>query len=286
MNPVRLSWVRHLFVTDRYYYCGQFLFLCRYLKFPYFCRTVLLTVIRSMLFKTEGIVLGTTSYSDTYSIAHIFTRDFGRVSYLLPRGGKRSKVKGSFFFPFSVLAMDVEHLPLREVQRVKDVELQFPLHDLCTNLTKVSLAFFLSEFLSRILRETNDNELLFDYLKNSVETLERTGRGLANFHLAFMFGLTRFMGIYPNVHDHITGAYFDLLNGEFVAGKPLHPHYLNRQQSAGLTYFQRIHYGNMHLFRLSRNDRNRIVDNLLVYYRLHVYDFPSLKSLDVLRELF
>jgi len=41
----------------------------------------------------------------------------------------------------------------------------------------------------------------------------------------------------------------------------------------------------MHLFRLSRNNRNTIVDYLLEYYRLHVYDFPPLKSIDILREL-
>jgi DNA repair protein RecO (recombination protein O) len=46
-----------------------------------------------------------------------------------------------------------------------------------------------------------------------------------------------------------------------------------------------MHYGNMHLFRLSRQQRNVIVEYLLEYYRLHIYDFPPLKSLEVLREL-
>jgi len=43
--------------------------------------------------------------------------------------------------------------------------------------------------------------------------------------------------------------------------------------------------GNLPLFRLSRKKRNTIVEYLLEYYRLHIYDFPPLKSLDVLREL-
>ena len=37
-----------------------------------------------MLHKTEGIVLGTLPYNDIYSIAKVYTRDFGKVSYLLP----------------------------------------------------------------------------------------------------------------------------------------------------------------------------------------------------------
>jgi DNA repair protein RecO (recombination protein O) len=41
----------------------------------------------------------------------------------------------------------------------------------------------------------------------------------------------------------------------------------------------------MHLYRLSRHDRNRIVCVLLTYYRLHIPQFPELKSLQVLQEL-
>lgn len=239
-----------------------------------------------MLFKTEGIVLGTTSYSDTYSIAHLFTRDFGRVSYLLPMShGKKTKIRSSLFFPLSVLHLEVEHMPLRDVQRLKEVERQFPLYELCTNITKVSLAFFISEFLSVVLRESDKNELTFGYLKNSIETLEVAEKGLANFHLALMIGLTRFLGIYPNTEFSGDHSYFDLQHGEFVVSEPLHAYYLKRNESAYLRDLNRINYGNMHLFKLSRNNRNEIVDQLLDYYRLHIYNFPPLKSLEVLREL-
>lgn len=239
-----------------------------------------------MLHKTEGIVLGTTSYSDTYSIAHLFTRDFGRVSYLLPLSrGKKTKIRSSLFFPLSVLYMEVEHLPLRDVHKLKDVERQFPLYELCTNMTKVSLAFFTAEFLSYVLRESDNNELVFDFLKNSVETLEAAEKGLANFHLALMMGLTRFLGIYPNAELDLEQSYFDLQHGEFVVSEPLHPYYLNRKDSTYLRDLYRIHYGNMHLFKMSRDNRNEIVNQLLDYYRLHVCNFPQLKSLEVLREI-
>ena len=239
-----------------------------------------------MLHKTEGIVLGTSTYSDIYGIAQVFTRDYGRVSYLLPLShGRKSKIKTSLFFPLSVLNLEVEHLPLRDVHRMKEAERQFPLYDLCTNMTKVSLAFFLAEFLSRVLRESDHNEHAFDYIKNSVETLEAAKKGVANFHLAFMFGLTRFLGIFPNMDRPGEGAYFDLLQGEFSPRIPAHTHYLSKEQSAYLMQLQRMNYGNMHLFRLSRNNRNTIVDYLLEYYRLHVYDFPPLKSIGILREL-
>ena len=239
-----------------------------------------------MHYKTQGIILGTSKYNDRFSITHVFTRDFGRVSYLLPRSkGKSQKIKPSLFFPLSVLNIEVEHLPLRDIHRLKEAEVAFPLHDMSMNITKVSLSFFLSEFLSLVLRETERNDLLFDYLRNSIETLEATEKGLGNFHLTFMIGLTRFLGIYPNM-DHFTReAYFDLLNGEFVLSTPLHSHYLSKKQSKYLFYFQRINYGNMHLFRLSPSERNAVLETLITYYRLHVWDFPPMKSLEVLREV-
>lgn len=239
-----------------------------------------------MLHKTEAIVLSTTAYSDRYSIARLFTRDFGRVSYLLPlSGGKKSRIKTSLFFPLSVLNLEVEHLPLREIQRLKEAERQFPLYELCTDMSKVSLAFFLAEFLSFVLRESDHNEPVFDYLRNSIEFLENAHRGVSNFHLALMMGLTRFLGIYPNVDCCGGAAFFDLQGGEFVVSEPSHPYYLAGKESAYLRNLSRMNYANMHLFKLSRKNRNEIIERLLDYYRLHVCDFPSLKSLDVLREM-
>ena len=160
-----------------------------------------------------------------------------------------------------------------------------PLYDICTDMSKVSLTFFLSEFLYRVLRESDNNEVTFEYIKNSVETLEANSCGVANFHIAFMIGLTRFLGIYPNWENGESDRYFDMLNGGFRQNIPAHTHYLKKEESSYLKQLSRINYGNMHKFKLSRDNRNTIIDYLLEYYRLHLYDFPKLKSLDVLREM-
>jgi len=48
----------------------------------------------------------------------------------------------------------------------------------------------------------------------------------------------------------------------------------------------RMDYPTMHLFRMSRAERNRILQILLLYYRLHLPAFPELQSVSVLRELY
>lgn len=239
-----------------------------------------------MQIKTQGIVLSISKYNDNFSIVHIFTRDFGRVSYMLPlKGTKKSKIKMSYFFPLSVLSLEVEHIPLREIQRIKDAQPLLHLFDIRTDITKISLTFFLSDFLSKILRETNDNELIFNYLKQSLEVLEESSDGLANFHLVFIFGLTRFLGIFPNLEDYTSDSVFDLINGSFVNSVPMHKYFIPKNQAVYLTVFRRINYANMHLFQMSKDDRNLIIDYMLNYYRLHLYNFSTIKSIEVLKSL-
>lgn len=110
--------------------------------------------------------------------------------------------------------MEVEHLPNRDIQKLKEVERLIPLYEICTDMSKVSIVFFLSEFLFRVLRESDNNEITFQYIKNSVETLEEANSGIANFHITFMIGLTRFLGIYPNWDRAESDRYFDMLNGD------------------------------------------------------------------------
>ena len=240
-----------------------------------------------MLHKTQGIVLSINKYNDRFSIAQIFTSDFGRMAYLLPISkSKRPKINPALFFPLSVIDMEVEHFPIRKIHRLKDVQRQFPLYSINVNVVKLSITFFLSEFLTKVLQETNENKVIFSYIRESIVTLEQKEKGLANFHLVFMFKLAQFLGVAPNLDDYSTSSFFDLLNGVYSFGKPANNHYLSMQQSGYLDIFKRINFDNMHLYKLSQSDRNTIINFMLDYYRIHVYDFAELKSLEVLREMY
>ncbi|MDR0799014.1 MAG: recombination protein O N-terminal domain-containing protein, partial [Dysgonamonadaceae bacterium] len=80
-----------------------------------------------MLHKTRGIVLHRLNYNDTYSIVSVFTEEFGAMSYLAGKAkGKKTRVPQSLFHPLAVLDMEVEHLNLREIQRLKEVKVHLP----------------------------------------------------------------------------------------------------------------------------------------------------------------
>ncbi len=240
-----------------------------------------------MLYKTKGIVLHAINYNDKYMLVQIFTESFGRVTYMVSKArSKNSKVPKSLFSPLAILDLEVEHQASRDIQRIREARSDLHLYEISADMGKTSMAFFLSEFLTRVLRDTADSPLLFSFLEQSVQILEMTNKSIANFHLVFMLKLSHFLGFYPNLEEYNDNNLFDMINAEFVGYQPLHKHFLNSYDSRALSRLARVTYENMHHFVFSRQDRINIINRILEYYRLHLYDFPNLKSLDVLHELF
>lgn len=240
-----------------------------------------------VLYKTKGIVLNSINYNDKYLLVHIFTEMFGRVTYMVSKSkGRSTKVSKSLFSPLAMLEIDVDHQASRDIQRINEARSILHLYDISGSIGKTSMAFFLSEFLTRVLKDSAESPILFSFLYQSVEILEMTDKSIANYHLVFMLKLTHILGFYPNLEEYEENSVFDMLNGEFVSYQPLHNHFLNKNDSWVLARLNRITYENMHKFVFSRQDRLNIINRILEYYRVHLYDFPQLKSLDVLHELF
>lgn len=245
----------------------------------------------------RGIVLRTVKYGDSSVIVDLFTEGRGRQSFMTSTlRAKRSVRNVSFWQPLSMVEFHTEIRPNGTssplggtrggLPRPNDVRTYYNYMDLPFSPIKSTLALFLAEFLSAALREEKENLPLYRYIESSLQWLDmvESPASMANFHLAFLIHLSRFMGIYPNLEhpDH----YFDLLAGTYSDRQPDHAHFLKRQEAQVLPILFRMDYANLHLFRLSRKERMRILQVLNEYYRLHVPNFPELKSLEVLQEFY
>jgi DNA repair protein RecO (recombination protein O) len=240
-----------------------------------------------MLYKTRGIVLHNQAYNDKYSIIRIYTEEFGRVAYIMPQTkGKRSKVRKSLFHILSVLDLEVEHQNSREIHKIKEAKLHIPLSGLLLDPVKCSIGIFLAEFILKLAKDAQSNKHLFQFMYHSIRVLDLLEKGTANFHLVFMIQTSSFLGFFPNVEGYTNGMYFDMQSGVFVRNRPVHPHYLKENDSKTFLLLLRMNYENMHTFRFSRYERADIISRILEYYRLHLSDFPELKSLNVLQDVF
>lgn len=237
--------------------------------------------------KTKGIVLHSIPYNDTLSVVYIYTERYGRMAYTLPRGvGRAAKMARALYMPLSLLEMEVEVRPGREMQRIREAHTWVALPRIQGDPVRASLAMFMSEFLSNVLRSSESQPDLFAYIARSVSLLDRMERGLGNFHLSFLIGLTSYMGITPNTDGFCRGAYFDMQEGVFVPYKPLLSASLNPVEATFMTKLLRMNYANMHLFRFSRGERAVILDRIIMYYGLHFSGMGRLSSPAVLQALF
>ncbi len=241
-----------------------------------------------MLQKSKGIVLHTLKYNDNSVIVDMYTELSGRTSFLVPvPRSRKSAVKAVLFQPLSLIEFEADYRPNTTLYRMKEAKSFYPFSSLPYDPYKSSIALFLAEFLYRAVREEAENKPLFAYLQHSVVWLDECRQGFANFHLVFLMRLSRFLGLYPNLENYHPGDYFDLLNACFTSSRPrLHASYISPEESARLLRLMRMNYDTMHLFAMNRVERTRCLTIINDYYRLHLPDFPVLKSLEVLKELF
>ncbi len=241
-----------------------------------------------MLQKTAGVVLHTLKYNETSLIVEMYTALQGRASFIvaIPRS-RKALVKSVLFQPFAIIEFEADFRPKGGLSRIKDAKAYQLLSSIPYDPLKSSIALFLSEFLYRAVREETENPSLFHYLLHSINWLDECKAGFANFHLVFLMRLSRFLGLYPNLDDYRQGDYFDLQSGCFVSLPPQHhSFYIQPDESERILKLMRMNYDTMHLFDMNRAQRARCLSIIVDYYRLHVHDFPPLKSLEVLKEIF
>jgi DNA repair protein RecO (recombination protein O) len=240
-----------------------------------------------MMTKTEAIVLHSLKYGDRQLIVDLFTLQYGKLSFVvkIPQSAK-GKVKKQFFQPLTLLNIEVDYRPNLQLQRLNDVQLAIPYISIPFDAVKLSISLFISEFLCYALRSEQNNVPLYHYIIDSLIWLDNCCEHYANFHLVFLMRFSRFLGFYPNLDDYQVGDVFDLRAATFSAVVPLHRDFLQPADSAVLLQMMRMDYSTMHLFKMNRQDRQRMLETIILYYRLHLPSFPELKSLEVLKELF
>lgn len=234
------------------------------------------------------IALRTVKHSDSKNILSVWSRELGRVSMLVPAGsGREARRRRALSTPLATFEGECDIRPGRELLTVRDVRPMEASLALCADPAKSLTALFLAEALDLLLRRSERDDTLSDFLFGSLEVLSAltNATATANFHLVFLYHLAGPLGIAPDVSEWRQGYVFDMRDGVFRAAEPSHADFLTPAESADLAGLDRFNYRNMHVWRLSHDDRNAVLDRLLRYYAIHLAPLTAMKSLEVLRSL-
>lgn len=240
-----------------------------------------------MVETTQGIVLHYNRYNDDSAIVDIFTLSRGSVSFLVHdrRQQRKKSIHTTLLRPLNVVEVMFDYRATASLQRIQEVHIAHCYTSLPYDPIKETVALFLSEFLHNVLRNEVKNPDLYHYILYSLQWLDATNEGVANFHIAFLVRLTYYLGFWPNIKGRETPPFFDLRDSIATDTEPPHSFFLKGEEAARLSLFLRMSLRNMHHFRLTRQQRSRILDVLTLYYKMHVPEFRDLRSLAVLRDV-
>jgi DNA repair protein RecO (recombination protein O) len=240
-----------------------------------------------MLEKTRGIVLHQIKYTDSGIVTQIYTRKFGRQSFLIKGMRQRKTGKHNINFqPLFILDMELYYKAAREMQTLKEFSVSFAPYDIYSNIKKSSVAIFLGEVLTSVLKEETPHDEMFEYIEESIMYFESCREGFANFHIAFLAGLSSFLGFEPHPRLEKEDQFFDMLNGIFVPVPPVHGNYANEEITNILADFFVASYDSIVNISLSGKMRNDILEALVRFYSLHLPGLKRIKSLEILKEVF
>jgi DNA repair protein RecO (recombination protein O) len=240
-----------------------------------------------MLEKTRGIILHQIKYTDSGIVAQLYTRKFGRQSIIIKGMRNRKKGKHNILFqPMFILDLEMYHKASREMHILKEFSVSFAPYDIHSNIKKSSVAIFLGEILTSVLKEESPHEEMFDFIEESIIYFDRCTEGFANFHIAFLAGLSSYLGFEPGARADSDNLFFDMINGIFVPLPPVHGNYANEDISNILADFFVASYDTISSIILTGVQRNELLETLVRYYSLHLPGLKKIKSLEVLKMVF
>ena len=234
---------------------------------------------------SKAIVISSLKYGDSSLIVRLFTREGGLQAYLIKGilGRKKGPFRAGHFQPLTQLEIVGSPSRSGKLGYLREAAIAFPYQTVHADIRKSTLALFLSEILAQSIREEEPDQALFSYLESALQWLDHHEQ-VANFHIRFLIGLSRYLGFYPDP-DSSGAPFFDLGEGAFVQEPALYP-VLGGEVLELFTRFLETGFDSMAQVRLTQGQRREILQALITYYAIHLPGFREPRSLAVLDTVF
>ena len=215
----------------------------------------------------QAIALGSVRYGDTSLIAACYTRQYGLQSYML---------KG---------ILSAKRNQDHKLGYLQQVHLLYPYSTIPFDLRKKAVVFFLAEIIHQVLKEEQQeaNTSLFDFIQKRMLWLDEND-SIGLFHLKTILDLTLFMGFEPNMSDR-DAPFFDLESGCMCRYKPKANFIEGRLKNLWVGILG-MKFDLILEIKVSKEEKAALLDYAIKYFKLHLQQFKSPKSKEILNELF
>ena len=237
-------------------------------------------------YTARGVVLGTIKYGDKGVVVQMLTSSHGRQSYMVQGlGSRRGHSKLALFQPLFALEFEGLESPRMQMHRLGEVHNGIVLQSTPFDIKKSTIALFMAEVLHRLVKESEANELLFDFVWGSIEALDAATEGVANFHLWFLSHLCRLLGFSPG-NEYMPDAWFNIAEGLYTLQEPPREYRVSQENALILRDMLEGDVRYIAEIGLNRHQRVEFLSALVRYYGYHLDTINSVQSIRILQEVF
>ncbi|MFW5657500.1 MAG: DNA repair protein RecO [Bacteroidota bacterium] len=240
-----------------------------------------------MIVKSAGIVLHAFDFKESSLIAHVYTREYGRLS-LMANGvrKRRPAFHRSLFQPLSLVDLDFYMNEKHEIQRIKDIRFEHAFNEIPYQIEKSTIAMFLAEVLYKVIKEQEPSHPLFSFLQHGIEILDNLEGGISNFHLLFLIQLSRYIGFFPENNFSDVNKYFNLQKGRYYPIDSNDKLSFNTEVSKKWHEASTLPLNEALGLKVNNEERTILLKGVVDYYSLHFGHLGEIKSYAVLHQVF
>jgi DNA repair protein RecO (recombination protein O) len=198
----------------------------------------------------------------------------------------RKNNRSNLFQPLFIVDFEVYHKDNRDIQLVKEATRATPLNSIPFDITKSTQAIFMAEVLFRVVREEEPNPMLAHFLLHSIQYLDAMENPRPDFHILFMFHLSKYLGFFPQNNHGPRLPFFDLMSGQFIPVRTNPESQIDEWSSNLWSSYLRSEITDNRDEGLHYEQRKAILDQLVKFYRFHVSGMGEIRSLEVLHAFF
>jgi DNA repair protein RecO (recombination protein O) len=208
-----------------------------------------------MLKKTAGIVISYIKYRETSIIVRIFTRELGLKSYIVNSvRSAKAKSKIALYQPLSLLDLVVYDKENASLNRISEVKLSYAFQRIPFDFYRSGVAMFIGEVVGKAIL---DGEALH----------------LSVYPHLFLLQLSQFLGFSP---ADAAEFYEQLQHG--VGSIPI-----SQEERHCLDQLLETDFKSS--AKIPGSIRRKLMDHLLLHYKLHLDTFSEVKSVKVLMQM-
>lgn len=239
-----------------------------------------------MFCSSEAIVLQLIPHKEHNAIVKLYTRKLGLTScWISSLHSKSSGIRTSGLQPLTIINAVIDQRETKQLTTLKEMQISFFPSGIRNAIEKSTVAIFMAELLTHIIKEPAPDDLLYDFLRESIILLDSADSKYANFHIVFMLNLSNHLGLLPKNSFSLHTSYLNLEDGTYQATAPRNNAFLYPDASEVVSKLSALPISSFASVEISPILRKAILHGLLKYFEMHTGMAP-LKSHLVLEEVF